>query len=74
MSKSAIDIGKLSQQERLELIEELWESLSEDQGEIPPLTDVQRIELDRRLDLLEKEGPVGIPPGELRERIKRRSS
>lgn len=56
------------------MIEELWESLSLDQRESLPITDDQRDELDRRLDLLDKEGPVGISPEELTDRIKRRSS
>lgn len=74
MSWPAFDIHKLSLEERLDLIEELWESLSLDQRESLPITDDQRDELDRRLDLLDKEGPVGISPEELTDRIKRRSS
>jgi putative addiction module component (TIGR02574 family) len=74
MGSLEIDIGKLSQEERLELIEELWESLSEAQRDSAALTDAQRNELDRRLEVLEKEGPIGISPEELHERIKRRTS
>lgn len=74
MSKPAIDIDKLSLEERLELIEQLWESLSQDQRESIPISDDQREELDHRLDLLEEQGPEGVSPEELMERIKRRSS
>lgn len=74
MSKPAIDIGKLSQEERLELIEELWESLGEEERDALPLTPEQQDELDRRLDTLEKEGPVGLKAAEVRARLKRPAS
>ena len=60
MSKPALNIDSLSSEERLRLIEELWESLRESPEAIP-LTDAQREELDRRLDDLERSGPEGIP-------------
>jgi putative addiction module component (TIGR02574 family) len=53
-----MDIEQFTPEERLALIERLWDSLSEDDV---PLTDAQREELDRRLDALDREGPVGIP-------------
>jgi putative addiction module component (TIGR02574 family) len=43
---STIDIAKLSPAERLDLLEQLWDSLSD---EAVPTTDAQRTELDRRL-------------------------
>ena len=55
-----IDIASLSSEERLRLLEEIWESLSET-PEAVPLTAAQREELDRRLDELDHEGPTGIP-------------
>ena len=55
-----IDIAGLSSEERLQLLEELWESLSATPEAIP-LTSAQREELDRRLDELDREGPIGIP-------------
>jgi putative addiction module component (TIGR02574 family) len=58
MPKSAVDIEQLSPQERLELIERLWDSLSDDDV---PVTEAQRGELDHRLDALDREGPVGVP-------------
>ena len=59
-----IDIATLSQAEQLQLLEKLWDSLSATPSAIP-LTDPQREELDRRLDDLEREGPVGIPADEV---------
>ena len=66
---STIDIAKLSTQERLELLERLWDSLS---PEAIPMTDAQIAELDRRLDELDREGAVGIPWDEVLERIRKR--
>ena len=69
---NAIDIAKLSPEERLELLEQLWDSLSATPEAIP-LTDAQREELDRRLDDLDREGPVGIPWNEVLDRIRART-
>ena len=55
-----IDIQALSPDQRLQLIELLWDSLSPTPDAIP-FTQEQRAELDRRLDELDREGPVGIP-------------
>ena len=55
-----IDITTLSRDEQLQLHENLWDSLSSTPKAVP-LTDAQREELDRRLDELDREGPVGIP-------------
>jgi putative addiction module component (TIGR02574 family) len=52
MSMPAIDIDKLAPEERLELIEKLWDSLRAN-PEAVRLTRAQREELDRRLDELD---------------------
>ena len=70
---ASIDIASLSVEERLRLLEELWESLSA-KPEALPLTGAQREELDRRLDDLDREGPVGIPWEEVLGRIRQRHS
>ncbi len=69
---AAIDIAHLSLEERLRLLDELWESLSQT-AEAIPLTSAQREELDRRLDELEREGPVGIHREDVLRRIRRRA-
>lgn len=56
---SALNISELSRDEKLELLDRLWESLGQD-PEALPLTISQREELDRRLDELEDEGPTGL--------------
>lgn len=48
----------LSVEQRLHLVEELWDSIASDQGALP-LTDRQREELDRRLDAYALDGNPG---------------
>ena len=67
----AIDIDTLSPEERLKLLEKLWDSLSSNPDAVP-LTEPQREELDRRLDELDREGPGGIPWEEVQRRISSR--
>ena len=71
MSKRDVDIASLTFEERLSLLEELWDSLAAG-PEALPLTPAQRVELDRRLDDLDAEGPVGIPWDEVLSRIRSR--
>lgn len=71
MSKPEVDIARLTPEERLSLLEELWDSLAI-MPEALPLTDAQRAELDRRLDELDTEGPGGIPWDEVLGRIRAR--
>jgi putative addiction module component (TIGR02574 family) len=63
-----IDIESLTREEQLELLEELWDRLSAAPSAIG-LTDAQREELDRRLDELDREGPVGLPGDEVLRRL-----
>ena len=65
-----IDIHTLSPDQRLQLIELLWDSLSPT-PEVIPFTDAQRAELDRRLDDLDREGPIGTPAEEVLNRLDR---
>ena len=68
-----IDIAALSREERLQLLENLWDSLSI-APEALPLTEAQRLELDRRLDELDRDGPVGSPAEEVLDRLRRRET
>jgi putative addiction module component (TIGR02574 family) len=72
MGKAAVDIDKLSRDQQLELLDQLWQSLGRDPG-ILPLTQAHRQELDRRLDDFDEEGPVGIAWDDLVEQIRARS-
>jgi len=66
MSDPAIDLEGMTPEERLRLIERVWDSLSDDDV---PLTDAQRRELDRRLDDLERMESRGIPWDEVLKRL-----
>jgi putative addiction module component (TIGR02574 family) len=59
---------ELSVAERIQLGEDLWESVLAKPEELE-LTDAQKAELDRRLDRLDKEGLRGKPWDEVRRRI-----
>ena len=72
MSDSDIaEILKLPIEERLRLIETIWDSIAADPSAVP-LTDAQREELDRRLDDLERDGPSGLPAEEVLAKLTRR--
>ena len=71
MSTTAFDIEKLNVEERLRLIEALWESLSSDPSRVP-ITHAQKEELDRRLDAIDDGDDAGIPWNEVLERIRKR--
>jgi putative addiction module component (TIGR02574 family) len=47
-SLKSLGIDRLSIEERLALVEELWDSIAQDRAAVP-LTDAQCAELDRRL-------------------------
>ena len=72
MSESMLNIDALTAEQRLELLDRLWNSLSATPQAVP-LTSAQRAELDRRLDDLEREGPRGIPWDEVVKQIRKRS-
>ena len=59
MAHAAIDVTRLTQEEQLKLLDQLWEELGRD-PRMFPLTEAQRRDLNRRLDELEEEGPVGL--------------
>ena len=69
MGSPAIDIAKLTPDERLRLIDELWESLRVT-PEAVTVTPQQREELDRRLDELERADVELVPWDEVRRRLR----
>ena len=66
MAKPALNLTALTTEEKIELIDELWTSI--DFGAVP-LTPAQRAEIDRRLNRLDEEGPVGIPWEQVRSEM-----
>ncbi len=67
------ELLKLSAAERLELVEELWESLSDDDPALA-LTEAQREDLEHRLAEADADSTGGAPWEEVRERIRSRRS
>lgn len=65
-----IDISKLSVDERLDLISELWDSL--DERELPALSADQLAELDRRIDASSKRSNGGKTWQQVKARMKPR--
>jgi putative addiction module component (TIGR02574 family) len=57
MGKPALDISKLTADEKLDLIDELWRSLDPDDL---PLSPEVRAELDPRLDRFDRDDSVGV--------------
>jgi putative addiction module component (TIGR02574 family) len=57
MGKPALDVSALTADEKFELIDDLWRSLSPDDFTVTPAL---RAELDRRLDRLDREGAEGV--------------
>ena len=76
MSEAAVKIESLSPEERLDLLERLWDSLARNPSDVP-LTPEQRAELDRRLDELDRDiqdgGELGVPWDEVLRQIRARS-
>jgi len=68
MNTPAIDIDRLSPEQRLHLLEELWESLRKDPHTLP-LTQAHREELDHRLDELDNGDMATIPWEEVKRHI-----
>jgi len=60
MANPALNLDDLTPEQKLRLLEEVWDSLAADPSAVP-LTEWQRRELDRRLDEMDREGPTGIP-------------
>ncbi len=61
---------KLTTAERLELVEELWDSIAAERESEPfPLSDAQRQELERRLRELDEHPDRARPWEEVRERL-----
>ena len=65
-------IRHLSVTEQLQLLEDIWESILEDEA-VPPLSPAQRAEIDRRLEAYDANPGSGRPWSEVRERLMRRS-
>jgi putative addiction module component (TIGR02574 family) len=57
---SVSDVLQMSVPERIELVEDIWDSIAADPQAIP-ITASQKAELDRRLRAMKKDPGAGIP-------------
>lgn len=75
MGKPAIEIDALSSEERLDLLERVWESLSQIPAAVP-VTEEQLAELDRRSSELDRDKddgrPMGVPWEEVLRQLRAR--
>ncbi len=65
------NVLSLSVPERIQLVEDIWDTIAEVPEEIT-LTDEQKAELDRRLDAYHLNPDEGSPWGVVQERIRSR--
>jgi putative addiction module component (TIGR02574 family) len=75
MDEPSVKIESLSKDERLDLLERLWDSLSETPAEVP-VTPAQQAELDRRSDALDLDletgRALGVPWDEVVRQLRAR--
>lgn len=63
-----VEISQLSIAERIQLAEDLWDSILEQQDELP-LTEAQLQELDRRLERYQQEPTAGSTWEDVKQRL-----
>ena len=73
MHTTDLDLSKLSVAERIQLAEDLWDSVAAETGELP-LTEAQQVELERRIADFERDPAAGEPWEVVRARIAGRLS
>ena len=61
MSIDLAELRKLSVAERIQLAEDLWDSIALDPAAVPGLTDAQRQELQRRLRAHDSDPSTAVP-------------
>lgn len=75
MDEPPVRIESLSRDERLDLLERVWNSLSETPAEVP-VTQAQQAELDRRSDALDRDvakgRALGVPWDEVVRQLRAR--
>ncbi len=72
MSTRTADILELSIAERIQIVEDIWDSIAA-VPEAVPISEDQKRELDRRLEAYHRNPDLGSPWVEVRERIRNRS-
>jgi putative addiction module component (TIGR02574 family) len=70
MSTQLTDILQMTIAERIQLAEDIWDSIAA-VPEALPLTDAERQELNRRLELYQQNPDEGVPWDELKEKVRK---
>ena len=70
MSTQLEEILQLSVAERIQLAEDIWDSIAAEPAALP-LSDAQRQELDRRLESYAQSPDEGLPWEELKEKVRK---
>ena len=73
MRTRTADILELSVSERIQMVEDIWDSIAA-VPEAVPLSEDQKSELDRRLQAYHQNPDAGSPWSEVKERIRRSRS
>ncbi|MCA9413931.1 MAG: addiction module protein [Candidatus Omnitrophica bacterium] len=73
MSNTLPDVGRLTKDERLRLIEKIWKTFEEKPEELP-VTAAQRSELDARLEAMDKDDTVGESWEQVARRIRNKGT
>lgn len=69
MSQSIDEFRKLSVTERIQLVEDIWDSIAVDSPEAVPLTSVQREEIKRRLQAHDADPSTAVPWEQVRSEL-----
>lgn len=69
MSIDLAELRKLSVAERIQLAEDLWDSIAVDAAQAPGLTEAQRLELRRRLREHEADPSSAVPWEQVRAEL-----
>jgi len=73
MSIDLAELRKLSVAERIQLAEDLWDSIALEPADVPGVTDAQRQELQRRLREHDADPSTAVPWEQVRAELMARS-
>lgn len=73
MSIDLAELRKLSVAERIQLAEDLWDSIALEPADVPGVTEAQRQELQRRLREHEADPSTAVPWEQVRAELMARS-
>jgi putative addiction module component (TIGR02574 family) len=74
MSQSAIDFRKLSVNERIQLVEDIWDSIAVESPDAIKLTPAQSAEIQRRLDAHDADPASAVAWEQVRTELFKRQS